>query len=146
MDRLTTRNIAGVAVYKQSYECERCGESIWRLPDLGNGSPTDKLAAYEEAEDKGLMKILPIAIGSDVYYIPSKVNYDINVLSKHEENNKVYHQKVANITFTERGWYLVCEKNLEYGVAQIFVDKFYKETWFTSSEEAEQALANMQRK
>lgn len=53
MERLTTRNIAGVAVYKHPFECERCGETIWRLPDYGNGSPTEKLAAYEDAEEKG---------------------------------------------------------------------------------------------
>lgn len=53
MDRLTTRNIAGVAVYKNPFECERCGETIWRLPDYGNGSPTEKLAAYEDAEEQG---------------------------------------------------------------------------------------------
>ena len=51
MERLTTRNIAGVAVYKHPFECERCGETIWRLPDYGNGSPTEKLAAYEDAEE-----------------------------------------------------------------------------------------------
>ena len=53
MERLTTRNIAGVAVYKHPFECERCGETIWRLPDYGNGSPTEKLAAYEDAEEQG---------------------------------------------------------------------------------------------
>lgn len=51
MERLTTRNIAGVAVYKHPFECERCGETIWRLPDYGNGSPTEKLAAYEDTEE-----------------------------------------------------------------------------------------------
>lgn len=40
MERLTTRNIAGVAVYKHPFECERCGETIWRLPDYGNGRAT----------------------------------------------------------------------------------------------------------
>lgn len=103
----------------------------------------EKLWNYENAEDKGLMKILPVAIGSDVYFIPSKVNYDLNVLSKHEENNRVYHQKVENIVFNKRGWYLECDKNLEYGVDHILADRFYKETWFTSSEEAEQALAEL---
>ena len=53
MERLTTRNIAGVAVYKNPFECERCGETIWRLPDYGNGSPTEKLADYEDAEEQG---------------------------------------------------------------------------------------------
>lgn len=55
MERLTTRNIAGVAVYKHPFECERCGEEIWRLPDYGNGSPTEKLSAYEDAEEHGLL-------------------------------------------------------------------------------------------
>ena len=103
----------------------------------------NKLKEYEDAEEQGFMKILPVAIGSDVYFIPSKVNFDLNVLSKHEENNRVCHQKVARVTFTERGWHLECDKDLEYGVDHILADKFYKETWFTSSEEAEQALANL---
>ena len=50
MERLTTRNIAGVAVYKNPFECEQCGDTIWRLPDYGNESPMEKLAAYEDAK------------------------------------------------------------------------------------------------
>lgn len=103
-----------------------------------------KLKQYEDEEEQGLLKILPVAIGSDVYFIPSKVNYELNVLNSHEENNKVYHQKVANIVFNERGWYLKCNLDLEYGVYHILVDKLYKETWFTSEEEAEQALKRME--
>lgn len=49
MERLTTRNSEGVPVYKSGYECERCGEIIWRLPDLGRGSPTTRLCEYGEA-------------------------------------------------------------------------------------------------
>lgn len=69
MERLTTRNIAGVAVYKYPFECERCGETIWRLPDYGNGSPTEKLAAYEDAEEQGLLLRLPCKVGSNIYRI-----------------------------------------------------------------------------
>ncbi len=62
MERLTTRNIAGVAVYKYPFECERCGETIWRLPDYGNGSPTEKLSAYEDAEEQGIYdKWIPVS-------------------------------------------------------------------------------------
>ena len=67
MERLTTRNIAGVAVYKNPFECDRCGDTIWRLPDYGNGSPTEKLAAYEDAEEQGLLLRLPVPIGTTVY-------------------------------------------------------------------------------
>ena len=67
MERLTTRNIAGVAVYKNPFECEQCGNTIWRLPDYGNGSPTEKLADYEDAEEKGLLLRFPVPIGTTVY-------------------------------------------------------------------------------
>ena len=143
MDRLTGRNSEGVAVYKTPNYCENCNEALYRLPDYGNGSPTDKLADYEDAEEQGLVFRLPVAIGSDVYFIPSKVNYDLNVLSEHEENNRVYHQQVTRIVFTVRGWYLELDKNFEYGVGHILVDKFYKETWFLEKGEAEQALKKM---
>ena len=69
MERLTTRNIAGVAVYKYPFECERCGETIWRLPDYGNGSPTEKLADYEQAEEQGLLLRLPCKVGDKLYRI-----------------------------------------------------------------------------
>ena len=65
MERLTTRNIAGVAVYKHPFECERCGETIQRLPDYGDGSPTEKLADYEDAEEQGLLLRLP----TEAYFI-----------------------------------------------------------------------------
>lgn len=103
----------------------------------------ERLAEYEDAEEQGFLKILPVDIGSDVYFIPSKVNYELNVLNHHEENNRVYHQKVANIVFNDRGYYLECDKDLEYGTDHVLVDIFYQVTWFTNEEEAEQALANM---
>lgn len=77
MERLTTRNIAGVAVYKHPFECERCGETIWRLPDYGNGSPTEKLAAYEDAENQGLLLRLPCKVGDTLYCITPYVKEPI---------------------------------------------------------------------
>ena len=104
----------------------------------------EKLKVYEDAEEQGLIVKLPCAIGSDVYFIPSKAHYDLNVLHKHEEFNRVYHQKIARLHFTENGWYAEGNLNLEHGlVDRIFVDKLYKETWFLSQEEAKQALAEM---
>lgn len=96
-----------------------------------------------KSEEQGLLLRLPVAIGSDVYFIPSKVNYELNVLRKHEENNRVYHQQVANIVFNERGWYSECNLDLAYGTDHILVDKLYKETWFLTKEEADQALKQM---
>ena len=104
----------------------------------------EKLSSYEDAEEQGLLFRLPCGIGSDVYIIPSKIDYKLNILSLHPENNKVYHQKVALITFTEKGWYIKCDKDREYAIERILSEKMYKETWFLSQEEAEAKLEEME--
>lgn len=88
MERLTTRNIAGVAVYKHPFECERCGETIWRLPDYGNGSPTEKLADYEDAEEQGFLLRLPCKVGDTIY----EVSYENRkyIICEHIVNQFVY--------------------------------------------------------
>lgn len=137
MERLTHRYMDGTAwvslnlVSKMGeYECV--------------GLPITKLATYEDAEEQGLLLRLPCGIGSDVYMIPSKINYKLNILSLHPENNRVYHQKVALITFTENGWYMKCDKDREYAIERILSEKMYKETWFLSQEEAEAKLKEME--
>ena len=105
-----------------------------------------KLKDYEDAEEHGLLLRLPCGIGSDVYIIPSKVNCELNILSLHPENNKVYHQKVALITFTEKGWYMECDKEREYATDRILSEKMYKKIWFLLQEEAEAKLKEMEEK
>ena len=101
MERLTTRNIAGVAVYKNPFECERCGDTIWRLPDYGNGSPTEKLADYEDAEEQGLLLRLPLPIGTTVY----KTTWWDDVQEKVKVDGKTFYRtvhkhKVSKSTFS----------------------------------------------
>ena len=115
--------------------------NMWAMADL-----REKLKDYEDAEEQGLLLQLPCGIGSDVYIIPSKVNCELNILSLHPENNKVYHQKVALITFTEKGWYMECDKDREYATDRILSEKMYKKIWFLSQEEAEAKLKEMEEK
>ena len=134
---------------------ERLTERIDNVPDGESGvwvkqhdyiSAAEKLADYEDAEEQGLLLRLPCGISSDVYIIPSTINYKLNILSLHQENNKVYHQKVDLITFTENGWYIKCDKDREYAIERILSEKMYKETWFLSQEEAEAKLKEMEEK
>lgn len=70
MERLTARNSEGIGVLKQPFECERCGDLQWSLPDLGNGSPIDKLAEYEDLEEQGRLLIVPnIKKNKTLYWI-----------------------------------------------------------------------------
>ncbi len=90
MERLTERNSMGVAVYKQAYSCDRCGEETWRLPDLGNGSPTDKLAEYEGLEEQGLLLRLPCEVGDMVYAYCSEFG-----ILQYEVDNIVIGEKIT---------------------------------------------------
>ena len=136
MERLTERNPS--LIYDEIWEmaCEPDFEEIDAI--------YRKLKAYEDAEEQGLLLRLPCGIGSDVYMIPSKINYKLNILSLHPENNRVYHQKVDLITFTENGWYIKCDKDREYAIERILSEKMYKETWVLSQEEAEAKLEEME--
>ncbi len=152
MERLTERIADGILVKENHgenglrtfYQCfgEKPNDKYTNCDE--GYCAIEKLAAYEDTEEQGLLLRLPCGIGSDVYMIPSKINYKLNILSLHPENNRVYHQKVYLITFTENGWYMKCDKDREYAIDRILPEKMYKETWFLSQAEAEAKLAEME--
>ena len=117
------------------YPCDKCAIQ----------KAFDKLAEYEDLEEQGLLLKLPCKIGDTVYQIPSKANYDLNVLHGYYEHNRVYHQKVSKIVLDGEYWYLECDKDREYGTGRICLDRFFGETWFLTKEEAEQALKRLER-
>lgn len=80
----------------------------WECPV---GKAIEKLADYEDAEEQGLLVRLPVKIGDDIYKIPSKANYDLNVLNGYKANNRVYHQKAYSIVFSQSGWFVQCDKD-----------------------------------
>lgn len=148
MQRLTKRELADVkgkqivlCAHKESDCNDSCmyGRCEWERKAL------QKLKAYEDAEEQGLLLRLPCKVGDDVYQIPSKVGYELNVLAGLWRNNRVCHQKVARITITDEHWYFECDKDIEYGTDRICLDIFFKKTWFLSEEEAEQALERMEK-
>lgn len=118
MERLTTRNDMGIAVLKQPYRCERCGEETWSLSDHGNGEPIDKLAEYEDLEEQGKLLKLPFRARSKIYTIYSD-----------EDSSFIEEAKVVEVS-THRVW--IDSAYFDY-------DDFGK-TVFLSREEAEAAL------
>lgn len=82
----------------------------------------------------------PCDIGTDVYFIPSKTNYELNVLNKYDYLNRVYHQKIERITITPNCWYVECDKDIEYGTDKILTEHQFGVTWFLSQNEAEKML------
>lgn len=58
------------------------------MPDYGNGSPTEKLADYEDAEEQGLLLRLPCKVGDIIY----EVSYENRkyIICEHIVNQFVY--------------------------------------------------------
>lgn len=123
MERLTTRNSMGRAVYKNPFECERCGETIRRLPDYGNGSPTEKLAAYEEAEEQGLLLRLPCKVGDTIYIV--------------FHNHTIGKSTVTSFKMIAKGWAVKT-----YDWSYLFTD--FGKTVFLTEAEAEAKLKEME--
>lgn len=149
MERLTERykdSIANTVLIRE------CGDKLCK--DICNDIECDcskcelekaleKLADYEDLEEQGLLVRLPVKIGDDIYKIPSKANYELNVLNGYKANNRVYHQKVYSIVFSQRGWFVQCDKDSIHAPNVICVDVEYGKTWFLTREEAEKKLEEM---
>lgn len=132
MERLTER-----------YDVTPDGESDVWVKQHDYISAARKLCDYEDLEEQGLLVRLPVKIGDDIYKIPSKANYDLNVLNGYKANNRVYHQKVYSIVFSQRGWFVQCDKDSIHVPNVICVDVEYGKTWFLIREEAEKKLKEM---
>nr|WP_296055146.1 hypothetical protein [uncultured Blautia sp.] len=149
MERLTER-------YKDSIVntvlIRKCGDKLCKnicddiecnCSKCGLEKALEKLANYEDLEEQGLLVRLPVKIGDDIYKIPSKANYDLNVLNGYKANNRVYHQKVYSIVFSQRGWFVQCDKDSIHAPNVICLDVEYGKTWFLTREEAERKLEKM---
>lgn len=109
--------------------------NLWAMANL-----RETLKKYEDLEGESRLLKLPCKIGDDVYYVPSEVNYKLNILNGHSENNKVYRQKVEGFILTRHGWYLECGQDVKYGTGHILTDVSFCKTWFLTKSEAEARL------
>lgn len=98
-----------------------------------------KLGELEDLEEQGLILRLPCKVGDTIYKIPSKVNFELNIMHNHPEINRVYEQVVYSVEMFSNDRYFIRTCDGIDGV----VSDFYKETWFLTKEEAEAALEKM---
>ena len=116
--------------------CVKCAKEHEQLAEW-----LEELKQYKELEEQGLLLRLPCKVGDYIYVIPSQVNYNLNVLNGYSELNKVYKQPVHSIKlFNNKSYVLTTCDGL-----QSVVSNFYKETWFLTEEEAEQALEKIKK-
>jgi hypothetical protein len=143
---LHTREIAKTKRAEVTYNFEKLGSHYNRCLKCADEHEQlalwlEELKRYKEMESQRLLLKLPCSIGTEIYKIPSKVNYDLNVLNGYKANNRVYHQKVYNVVIHQNGWFIQCDKDSIYAPDVICIDSEYGQTWFTNLEEAEKKLA-----
>lgn len=137
-DYISGKDAVGCPYHQKAYgTCYEDGELYW-LKDVAE--LLEELKSYKNLEEQGLLVRLLCKVGDDVYIIPSPTNLGLNILAGHEENNRVYHQHIGSITFTDGHWYATSRE--EYGIysEKVLNDIAYGITWFTDYEEAEKKL------
>lgn len=114
---------------KEHLESDNCGvadliqKEYWEHRQVAEW--LEQLKAYKDAEEQGLLLRLPCKVGSTVYYI---------------DDYEIYSDKVDSINIRkENEEYIFCIAFMDYRA-----DDFGK-TVFLTREEAEQALAEMQK-
>lgn len=129
-----------VALHMQRLEREgvivrkEYGSSQYKLNNIDVVEMAKELAELKR-------QLPPCKAGDTIYVVPSKVNYDLNILHKYYDNNRVYEQEVSEIRLYSNGYLIVtCE-----GMCSV-VDVSYKETWFLTKEAAEAKLKEMEGK
>ena len=103
---------------------------------LGDEYDLNRLRELAQADREGWAVVLPCKVGDTIYKIPSKTNYELNEISGHTENNRIYEQIVCRAEIYENGVFLLVTCD---GMDSVH-SAFYKENWFLTREEAEAAL------
>ena len=107
------------------------------------------------AELKEKAIVVPVKLGDTIYVVPSKTNYEINIINRHSELNKVYEYIVSEIRYNKYGYSVVCEldnipfyfnyeKAKKWCCEHFDTEKFYGETWFSTEQEAQAKLKEIQ--
>lgn len=116
------------------------------LKDISSGDGDTLTASVWDSNTIILQKepcALPCAIGTDVYIVPSKTNFYLNVLNGLKINNRVYHQVVKEIVITENSWYMQSAPNVEYEIEKILLPQGLNETWFITEKDAHMQLVKL---
>lgn len=79
---------------------------------------------------------VPVSIGDTIFVIPSRVNFDLNIVNGHEEDNRVYEQKIDCIRWWNNNKIMIYTCDSMYCVSKDTQD----EIWFLDKCNAEHKL------
>lgn len=103
-----------------------------------------KLAAYEDAEEQGLLIRLPCKVGDTVWVVTSPFNVFDDIEYEKNMRNEVYEAFVSSVTFYKNGeQYRISAKVTNHFIGAYFQECDFGKTVFLTKEEAEAKLKEM---
>lgn len=148
MERLTERfengqvGVAGCGKNcKYSYKyCENAEERCPVFNEI-----YEKLAAYEDAEEQGLLLRLPCKVGDTVWVVTSPFNVFDDIEYDENMKDEVYEAFISSVTFYECGeQYRIYAKATNHFIGAYFRKCDFGKTVFLTKEEAEAKLKEME--
>ncbi len=148
MDRLTERfenGQVGVAGCGKNckYRYKYCENAEERCPVFNE--IYEKLAAYEDAEEQGLLLRLPCKVGDTVWVVTSPFNVFDGIEYDENMKDEVYEAFISSVTFYECGeQYRIYAKATNHFIGAYFRKCDFGKTVFLTKEEAEAKLKEME--
>lgn len=106
-----------------------------------------KLAAYEDAEEQGLLLRLPCKVGDTVYVVTSPFNVFDDIEYDENMKDEVYEAYVSSVSFYKSGeQYRIYAKATNHFIGQYFQKRDFGKTVFLTKEEAKAKLKKMEEK
>lgn len=152
MERLTERTADGILVKENHvenglrtfYQCfaEKPNDKYTNCD--GGYCAIEKLAAYEDAEEQGLLIRLLCKVGDTVYVVTSPFNVFDDIEYDENMKDEVYEAYVSSVSFYESGeQYRIYSKVTNHFIGAYFRECDFGKTVFFTQEEAEAKLKEL---
>ena len=105
----------------------------------------EKLAAYEDTEEQGLLLRLPCKVGDTVWVVTSPFNVFDDIEYDEDMKDEVYEAFISSVTFYKCGeQYRIYAKVTNHFIGAYFRECDFGKTVFLTREEAEAKLKEME--
>nr|DAT31583.1 MAG TPA: hypothetical protein [Caudoviricetes sp.] len=122
-------------------KCEGYPWNVHPVKDIDDLPYYKKLAAYEDAEEQGLLLRLPCKVGNTVWVVTSPFNVFDDIEYEKNMRNEVYEAFVSSVTFYKNGeQYRIYAKVTNHFIGAYFQECDFEKTVFLTKEEAEAKL------
>lgn len=145
MERLTERSVNSNMVWFKDHENGNMRLEPCEMTAHHSRMAIENLAAYEDAEEQGLLLRLPCKVGDAVWVVTSPFNVFEDIEYDEDMKDEVYEAFISSVTFYKCGeQYRIYAKATNHFIGAYFRKCDFGKTVFLTREEAETKLKEME--